>query len=26
MSSSAVYVTKSRILRRLREVLGDAPG
>jgi RNA polymerase sigma-70 factor (ECF subfamily) len=26
MSSNAVYVTKSRILRRLREVLGDAPG
>jgi len=26
MSRSAVYVTKSRILRRLREVLGDAPG
>jgi RNA polymerase sigma-70 factor (ECF subfamily) len=25
MSRSAVYVTKSRILRRLREVLGDAP-
>jgi len=26
MSRSAVYVIKSRILRRLREVLGDAPG
>jgi RNA polymerase sigma-70 factor (ECF subfamily) len=25
MSRNAVYVTKSRILRRLREVLGDAP-
>jgi RNA polymerase sigma-70 factor (ECF subfamily) len=25
MTRSAVYVTKSRILRRLREVLGDAP-
>jgi RNA polymerase sigma-70 factor (ECF subfamily) len=25
MTRNAVYVTKSRILRRLREVLGDAP-